>query len=112
MLTNLVQCHNLDIVNATSKTDGLWIRMQGQENSVLDYVIVNEKTSEMVESLQLEEERMYWAKQSRMIYSAHPFRLELGDIQLNFQKRKIVLNNSRFQCLVPRRNGFEYLITQ
>ena len=41
-----------------------------------------------------------------------PVSAGIGDIQLDFQKRKIVLNNSRFQCLVPRRNGFEYLIAQ
>ena len=42
----------------------------------------------------------------------HIFRQELRYIQLDFQNRKIMLNNFRFQCLVPFRNGFEYLVTQ
>ena len=99
MLTNMAQCHNLEIVNATSKTDGLWTRVQGKENSVLDYVIVNKKTSEMVKSLQIDEERlygMYWTNQeSRKIYSDHNTMILEMNIEIQQKRNPLLMKMTR-----------------
>ena len=71
---------NLCIVNGESnKCEGLWTREQGEEKSVIDYVITTKKDLNTIKTMKIDEEKEFGiykveiqgTKQCRKIYSDH-----------------------------------------
>ena len=59
LLMKMTSNNDLDIVNTSEKTEGLWTRIQGKEMSVLDYVVVNKEVTHKINSLEIDEDRLY-----------------------------------------------------
>ena len=57
-LMTMVERNKLEIVNGMDITKGKWTRIQGDTKSALDYLIVEEKESESVISMIIDEEKM------------------------------------------------------
>ena len=79
-LKRLVEKQNLCIVNGESnKCEGLWTREQGEEKSVIDYVITTKKDLNTIKTMKIDEEKEFGiykveiqgTKQCRKIYSDH-----------------------------------------
>ena len=79
-LKRLVEKQNMCIVNGESnKCEGLWTREQGEEKSVIDYVITTKKDLNTIKTMKIDEEKefgIYKAeiqgiKQCGKIYSDH-----------------------------------------
>ena len=71
---------NLCIVNGESnKCEGLWTREQGEEKSVIDYVITTKRDLNTIKTMKINEEKEFGiykverqgTKQCRKIYSDH-----------------------------------------
>ena len=79
-LKRLVEKQNLCIINGESnKCEGLWTREQGEEKSVIDYVITTKKDLNTIKTMKIDEEKEFGiykveiqgTKQCRKIYSDH-----------------------------------------
>ena len=79
-LKRLVGKQNLCIVNGESnKCEGLWTREQGEEKSVIDYVITTKKDLNTIKTMKIDEEKEFGiynveiqaTKQCRKVYSNH-----------------------------------------
>ena len=79
-LKRLVEKQNLCIINGESnKCEGLWTREQGEEKSVIDYVITTKKDLNTIKTIKIDEEKEFGiykveiqgTKQCRKIYSDH-----------------------------------------
>ena len=79
-LKGLVEKGNLCIVSGESnKCEGLWTREQGQEKSVIAYVITTKKDLNTIKTIKIDEEKEFGiykveiqgTKQCRKIYSSH-----------------------------------------
>ena len=79
-LKRLVEKQNLRIVNAESNNcEGLWTREQGEERSIIDYVITNKKDLNTIKTMKIDEEKEFGiykveiqgTKQCRKTYSDH-----------------------------------------
>ena len=79
-LKRLVEKQNLCIVNGESnKCEGLWTREQGEEKSIIDYVITTKKDLNTIKTMKIDEEKEFGiykveiqgTKQCRKIYSDH-----------------------------------------
>ena len=79
-LKRLVEKQNFCIVNGESnKCEGLWTREQGEEKSVIDYVITTKKDLNTIKTMKIDEEKEFGiykveiqgTKQCRKIYSDH-----------------------------------------
>ena len=57
LLLKLVKRYRLKIVNAEDCCEGLWTRVEGIQKSVLDYVIVFEKDTKLVNRMKIDTER-------------------------------------------------------
>ena len=89
-LKRLVEKQNLCIVNGESNNcEGLWTREQGEEKSVIDYVITTKKDLNTIKTMKIDEEKEFGiykveiqsTKQCRKIYSDHnAMMLDIGFI--------------------------------
>ena len=79
-MKRLVEKQNLYIVNGESnKCEGLCTREQGEEKSIIDYVITTKRDLNTIKSMKIDEQKEFGiykveiqgAKQSRKIYSDH-----------------------------------------
>ena len=79
-LKRLVEKQNLCIINGESnKCEGLWTREQGEEKSVIDYVITTKKDLNTIKTIKIDEEKEFGiykveiqgTKQCRKKYSDH-----------------------------------------
>ena len=79
-MKRLVEKGNLCIVNGESnKCEGLWTREQGEEKSVIDYVITTKRDLNTIKTMKINEEKEFGiykverqgTKQCRKIYSDH-----------------------------------------
>ena len=77
-LKRLVDKQNLCIVNGESnKCEGLWTRVQGEEKSVIDYLITTKKDLNTIKTMKIDEEKEFeiykveiqGTKHCRKIYS-------------------------------------------
>ena len=57
LLLKMVKKHSMKIVNAEESCNGLWTRVQGEEKSVIDYMIVFEEDLHMVQKMEIDEEK-------------------------------------------------------
>ena len=74
LLMKMTSNNDLDIVNTSEKTEGLWTRIQGKEMSVLDYVVVNKEVTHKINSLEIDEDRLYGIYReadSKRVYTDH-----------------------------------------
>ena len=55
LLMKMVKKHNLRIVNAEECCNGVWTRVQGEQKSVIDYMIVFEDDMNLVKSMEVDE---------------------------------------------------------
>ena len=71
---------NLCIINGESnKCEGLWTREQGEEKSIIDYVITTKRDLNTIKTMKIDEEKEFGiykvdiqgTKQCRKIYSYH-----------------------------------------
>ena len=67
--------NNLNIVNSSKeKCEGLWTRIEGENKSIIDYVLIDEKEANKVIKMKIDENKdytPYHVSQSRIIYSDH-----------------------------------------
>ena len=79
-LKRLVEKQNLCIVNGESnKCEGLWTREQGEEKSIIDYVITTKKHLNTIKTMKIDQEKEFGiykvetqgTKQCRKIHSDH-----------------------------------------
>ena len=74
MLLELVKKHDLKIMNASKKCQGVWTRTDGSKKSILDYIIIDKEDEEMVKEMIIDEERDFTpnhTQDGRIIYSDH-----------------------------------------
>ena len=57
MLLKLMKKYNMKLVNADACCEGLWTRIEGQERSVLDYVIMFEEDVRLLGNMKIDEEK-------------------------------------------------------
>ena len=57
MLLNMIKDTEMELVNKTNTCKGLWTRVEGNQKSVLDYVIMNKDDLDLVEEMTIDEER-------------------------------------------------------
>ena len=57
LLANIIDRHNLSVVNGTDKCTGLITRQRNDEKSVIDFVIVSKDILESIDRLVIDEER-------------------------------------------------------
>ena len=48
---------SVQIVNAESNYEGLWTRIEGDQKSVIDYVIVTEGDTKLIQKMEIDEAR-------------------------------------------------------
>ena len=92
-LMKLVKRYELIITNKTEKCQGMWTRKQGNERSVLDYILIRQEHERYMESMTIDENKIktpYWRneEEQRNIYTDHcmirmdmNWRLKLEDEQ-------------------------------
>ena len=80
MIARLVEKQNLCIVNGESnKCEGLWTREQGEEKSIIDYVITTKRDLNTIKTMKIDEEKEFGiykveiqgTTECRKIYSDH-----------------------------------------
>ena len=59
LLLKLTRNNRLTIMNALQETKGLWTRVQGNQKSVIDYVILNEKSHNVIQDMIIDEEKTF-----------------------------------------------------
>ena len=57
MMMNFAERWNLVILNADDRVEGQYTRVQGNERSVIDYYLINEKLYHMFEWMKIDDER-------------------------------------------------------
>ena len=57
LLLKMLKKFKLKLVNAETCCEGLWTRKEGESKSVLDYVIVSEEDLDLVERMEIDEEK-------------------------------------------------------
>ena len=72
MLLTMLKKHNLMVVNATEKCRGVWTRTQGNEKSILDYIIMKESDEDNIVQMVIDEDKI-WA----------PYKLEAHNNDIN-----------------------------
>ena len=75
IMKRFVVKNNLEVANMGSKCQGKWTRVQGESRSVIDYILMKD-TDDMIESVEIDEERQFSAchkedNGSKTIYSDH-----------------------------------------
>ena len=59
-LKRIIEKYNLNIINANEhKCKGKWTREQGEERSVIDYVITSQEYMDTIKSMEIDEEKQY-----------------------------------------------------
>ena len=53
----MLEKHSLVMLNSEKVCEGLWTRIEGEEKSVIDYVIVNEEEKEVYKHMKIDEEK-------------------------------------------------------
>ena len=74
LLKELVSTQDLKILNSSPKCEGKWTRIEGETKSILDYIIVNANDEEALQSMKVDEEKLYTpytVSGKRMIPSDH-----------------------------------------
>ena len=75
LLLKLVERNKLHILNSDEKCKGLWTRVEGGKESVIDYVIIDEGNVSALENMTIDEEREYspagYDKDGEPTYSDH-----------------------------------------
>ena len=96
-LMEIIERHDLVIVNATSKCNGVITRYRktskGEEKSVIDYFLVSKSFYDMVVELKINEGRAlvlsnFNVKKPKIVESGHNLMILKANIQWNFSKQK------------------------
>ena len=74
LLKAMISKHKLKILNSAPQCEGKWTRIEGEQKSILDYVIVNENEVGKLKWMKIDEEKLitpYTITKGRMIPSDH-----------------------------------------
>ena len=78
ILLKIINKYNLCVLNSEKICSGKWTRIEGQEKSVLDYVIVKKEDKDLFTSMEVDEEKLYTPYTveqtltgSRIVYTDH-----------------------------------------
>ena len=74
LLQKMALKNDLQIVNTTEKTKGLWTRVEGKKRSVIDYVMITREDSQLINKLTIDEEKeyaIYYKEKQKTIYTDH-----------------------------------------
>ena len=76
LLLKMAKKYKLSIVNSLSVCEGLWTRIEGEEKSVIDYVLTFEEDTDIVEEMIIDEEKLITpyhieSESRRRIYTDH-----------------------------------------
>ena len=93
-LQRIIEKYNLNIINANEiKCKEKWTRKQGEERSIIDYIIASQEYMENIKRTEIDEEKQYGLykiersnKQMKKTYSDHNTIL----INLDFIRPKVV----------------------
>ena len=107
-MKRLVEKQNLWIVNGESnKCEGFWTIEQGEENSVIDYVITTKKDLNTIKTMKIDEEKEFGiykveiqgTKQCRKIHSDHnPIMLNIDFIsKMEAKGKKKTITRNGYQ---------------
>ena len=59
-LKRIIEKYNLNIINANEhKCKGKWTREQGEERSIIDYVITSQEYMDTIYNMEIDEEKQY-----------------------------------------------------
>ena len=62
-LKRIIEKYNLNIINANEhKCKGKWTREQGEERSIIDYVITSQEYMDTIYNMEIDEEKQYTYK--------------------------------------------------
>ena len=66
--------NDLAILNKSTKCQGKWTRMQGNEKSILDYILIFQEDEQYIEHMEIDEDKIHtpgYKEKSRTVYSDH-----------------------------------------
>ena len=100
ILLKMVNKYNLCILNGEKCCKGKWTRIEGEEKSILDYIIINQEDKELYTDMYVDEDKQitpYNVEQElggvRFVYSDHcmirvrsPMQLKIGDRLIRREK--------------------------
>ena len=98
MLKELINKYDLQVANFKPDTDGKWTRIQKKGNvlckSIIDYIITDSSTSELVNNTVIDEDKMYTpyrckktGKNKTLVYSDHcSINTTINNIQVSAPK--------------------------
>ena len=74
-LKNFIKKNKVKVLNSSPICQGLWTRVEGNAKSVIDYVLVKEKTEDSILNMIVDEDRLYtpfnFMSKEKIIYSDH-----------------------------------------
>ncbi|XP_066930834.1 uncharacterized protein [Clytia hemisphaerica] len=94
ILQNFTKKNRLYITNCDEKTKGFYTRIQGNEKSVIDYIIIDKKNKEYLLSASIDEEKLYTPyhiDKGRTVYADHNAFI----ITMNWEMEKVVEKDKR-----------------
>ena len=74
ILNKLMKKHNLTTVNQLEQCDGMWTRIEGDQKSIIDYVIVSQTATNLVSEMNIDENKYdtpYYLVNKERVYSDH-----------------------------------------
>ena len=88
--------NDLEIVNTTQKTRGLWTRVECKKRSVIVYVLITRENNQLVKKLTIDEEKeqgIYYKEKQKPIYTDHNTMLFEMDVGMEVKKKGHKSNN-------------------